>query len=99
MKFLKILALTIIIICMVTALVYGVVDIIELVTALGNNAGQQVQNVAEGAENISQAVVNSGAPISIWADHLREITFSGLSLSVLFMGWKSIMDYCKEKNI
>lgn len=99
MKFLKILALTIIIICMVTALVYGIVDIIELVTALGNNAGQQVQNVVEGAENISQAVVNSGASISIWADHLREITFSGLSLSVLFMGWKSIMDYCKEKNI
>lgn len=99
MNFLKIVALTIIIICMVTALVYGVVDIIELVIDLGNNTGNQMEQVAEGAENISQAVVNAGTPISIWREHLKEITFSGLSLSVLFMGWKSITDYCKEHNI
>lgn len=99
MNFLKVVALTIIIICMVTALVYGVVDIIELVADLGGNGMHQANEVAEGTENVLDATVNTVSPISIWREHLREITFSGLSLSVLFMGWKSIIEYCREHNI
>lgn len=99
MHFLKILTLTIIVICMVTALVYGVIDIAKLAIDLGSNGVQQIEEVHEGQEGIVQGTVDTVVPMDIWREHLANITFSGLSLSVLFMGWKSIMEYCKEHEI
>ena len=37
-------------------------------------------------------------PMTVWQPHLKEITFAGLSLAILFLGWEEWMEYFEEEE-
>lgn len=80
MGFVKITIQTILVICMIIAIIFGVVDIFKLSVDLG-------QEVLEGE------ILDS---LGIWRDHLGNIVMSGIGLAVTWIGWKEAQEYFDE---
>ena len=57
-----------------------------------------------GAMDIIQLAADLGViaeginPMTVWQPHLKEITFAGLSLAILFLGWEEWMEYFEEEE-
>ena len=112
MDSIKMIMVVILVIAMVASIIFGIVDIFKLVVDLGRNGTEIVERMDEKHTNMVQnlspvnAVVTQTANktiedrnssmLDIWVEHLRNITFSGLSLAVTFIGWKQVTEYFDE---
>lgn len=97
MEFMKVVLCTILIIGIVIAAVYGVIEIVDLVIDLGRGTVQtteQIVNPQDGQPNIAAQV--QPEKISIWEEHCRGLVLSASALAVMFIGWTQILEYWKN---
>lgn len=91
MEFMKIVLCTILIIGMVIAAVYGVIEVIDL----GKGTTQVVENTVEGEQpNIAQTV--QPEKLSVWEEHCRGLVLSASALAVMFIGWTQVLEYFRD---
>lgn len=96
MEFMKIVLCTILIIGMVIAAVYGVIEVVDLVIDLGKGTVNTVENInpEEGNPNIVAKV--EPVKLSIWEEHCKGLVLSASALAVMFIGWTQVLDYYKS---
>lgn len=85
MSFAKIAIQTILVICMVIAVIFGIIDIVRLAGDLGQVG---IEVVEEG-----QVALDG---MKVWHEHLMNLTMSGIGLAVTFIGWKEAQEYYDE---
>lgn len=91
MEFMKIVLCTILIIGMVIAAVYGVIEVVDL----GKGTTQVVENTVEGEQpNIAQTV--QPEKLSVWEEHCRGLVLSASALAVMFIGWTQVLEYFRD---
>lgn len=100
MEFMKIVLCTILIIGMVIAAVYGVIEVIDLVIDLGKGTVNTVENVtedvAEGNNPPNLAAQVQPEKLSIWEEHCRGLVLSASALAVMFIGWTQVLEYFRQ---
>lgn len=100
MEFMKIVLCTILIIGMIIAAVYGVIEVVDLVIDLGKGTVNTVENVVdnnnpeEGNPNLAATV--EPAKLTIWEEHCRGLVLSASALAVMFIGWTQVLEYFKD---
>ena len=100
MEFMKIVLCTILIIGMVIAAVYGVIEIVDLVIDLGKGTVNVAENVIDG-DNPAEGQPNLAATmepqkLSIWEEHCEGLVFSAAALTVMFIGWTQVLEYFRN---
>lgn len=100
MEFMKIVLCTILIMGMVIAAVYGVIEIVDLVIDLGKGTVNTVENVIDN-DNPEQGNPNLAATVepvklTIWEEHCRGLVLSAAALAVMFIGWTQVLEYFRS---
>lgn len=102
MEFMKIVLCTILIIGMVIAAVYGVIEVVDLVIDLGKGTVNTVENVVDGENNEIKdranlaAATMEPAKLTIWEEHCKELVLSAAALAVMFIGWTQVLEYFRS---
>lgn len=101
MEFMKIVLCTILIIGMVIAAVYGVIEIVDLVIDLGKGTVNTVENVVDGENNeikdqANLAATMEPAKLTIWEEHCKGLVLSAAALAVMFIGWTQVLEYFRS---
>lgn len=100
MEFMKIVLCTILIIGMVIAAVYGVIEIVDL----GKGTVNTVENAVDGENNeikdranlAAAAATMEPAKLTIWEEHCKELVLSAAALAVMFIGWTQVLEYFRS---
>lgn len=92
MEFMKIVLCTILIIGMIIAAVYGVIEVIDLGKGTVNTVDNN--NPEEGNPNLAATV--ESAKLTIWEEHCRGLVLSASALAVMFIGWTQVLEYFKD---
>lgn len=98
MEFMKIVLCTILIIGMVIAAVYGVIEIVDL----GKGTVNTVENAVDGENNEIKdranlaAATMEPAKLTIWEEHCKELVLSAAALAVMFIGWTQVLEYFRS---
>lgn len=98
MEFMKIVLCTILIIGMVIAAVYGVIEIVDL----GKGTVNTVENAVDGENNEIKdranlaAATMEPAKLTIWEEHCKELVLSAAAFAVMFIGWTQVLEYFRS---
>lgn len=98
MEFMKIVLCTILIIGMVIAAVYGIIEIVDL----GKGTVNTVENAVDGENNEIKdranlaAATMEPAKLTIWEEHCKELVLSAAALAVMFIGWTQVLEYFRS---
>lgn len=92
MEFMKIVLCTILIIGMIIAAVYGVIEVVDLGKGTVNTVDNN--NPEEGNPNLAATV--EPAKLTIWEEHCRGLVLSASALAVMFIGWTQVLEYWRS---
>lgn len=95
MEFMKVVLCTILIIGMVIAAIYGVIEIVDLVFDLGKDTTQVTENIVEGEQQIIQSMEQQNQ-LSVWEEHCQGLVLSASALAVMFIGWTQVLEYFRS---
>lgn len=96
MEFMKIVLCTILIIGMIIAAVYGVIEVIDLGKGTVNTVENVVDNNNPEEGNPNLAATVEPAKLTIWEEHCRGLVLSASALAVMFIGWTQVLEYFKD---
>lgn len=96
MEFMKIVLCTILIIGMVIAAVYGVIEVVDLGKGTVNTVENVVDNNNPEEGNPNLAATVEPAKLTIWEEHCRGLVLSASALAVMFIGWTQVLEYFKN---
>lgn len=94
MEFMKIVLCTILIIGMVIAAVYGVIEIVDLGKGTENAVDGENNEIKDRA-NLAAATMEP-AKLTIWEEHCKELVLSAAALAVMFIGWTQVLEYFRS---